>query len=66
MPGIYPIGPINIDRHERLKEIRAIIEYFDVARGVDVGAMAFVGFLLDDSGIVIRMSSSLSLKYHKL
>jgi hypothetical protein len=37
-----------------------------VARGVDVGAMAFVGFLLDDSGIVIRTSSSLSLKYHKL
>jgi hypothetical protein len=37
-----------------------------VVRGVDVDAKAFVGFLLDDSGIVIRTSSSLSLKYHKL
>ena len=59
MPGIYPIGPINIDRHERLKEITAIIEYFDVVVGVDVDAKAFVDFLLDDSGIVIRISSSL-------
>lgn len=58
MPGIYPKGPTNNDRHERLKEITAIIEYFDVARGVDVDAKVFVGFLLDDSGIVIRISSS--------
>ena len=65
MPGIYPIGPINIDRHERLKEITAIIEYFDVARGVDVDAKAFVDFLLDDSGIVIRISSSL-VSSHKV
>lgn len=52
MPGMYPIGPINKDRHERLKEITAIIEYFDVVTGVDVDAMKLVGFLLDDSGML--------------
>ena len=47
------MGPITKERHERLNDITAIIEYFDEVGGGEGDPMKLVGILSDGSDMFL-------------